>query len=38
MTEENHCYENATAERVNEILKYEYGLPDMVHENVYANH
>ncbi len=28
MTEENHCYENATAERVNGILKYEYGLKE----------
>jgi transposase InsO family protein len=26
MTEENHCYENATAERVNGILKDEYLL------------
>ncbi len=26
MTEENHCYENAKAERVNGILKYEYLL------------
>jgi transposase InsO family protein len=26
MTEQNHCYENATAERVNGILKGEYGL------------
>jgi transposase InsO family protein len=26
MTEENHCYENAYAERVNGILKQEYGL------------
>jgi putative transposase len=26
MTEENHCYENAMAERVNGILKQEYGL------------
>lgn len=26
MTEENHCYENATAERVNGILKQEYNL------------
>ena len=26
MTEENHCYENALAERVNGILKDEYGL------------
>ncbi len=26
MTEENHCYENAKAERLNGILKEEYGL------------
>ena len=26
MTEENHCYENAVAERVNGILKQEYAL------------
>ena len=26
MTEENHCYENALAERVNGILKHEYAL------------
>jgi len=26
MTEENHCYENAKAERLNGILKQEYGL------------
>jgi transposase InsO family protein len=26
MTEENHCYENALAERVNGILKREYLL------------
>ena len=26
MTEENHCYENAMAERVNGILKGEYLL------------
>lgn len=26
MTEENHCYENAVAERVNGILKAEFGL------------
>lgn len=26
MTEENHCYENSVAERVNGILKQEYGL------------
>ncbi|NOY22812.1 MAG: IS3 family transposase [Acidobacteria bacterium] len=28
MTEENHCYENAMAERLNGILKYEYGLKE----------
>jgi transposase InsO family protein len=28
MTEENHCYENAMAERVNGILKQEYGLDE----------
>ncbi|EMY78068.1 integrase core domain protein [Leptospira weilii serovar Ranarum str. ICFT] len=26
MTEENHCYENAVAERVNKTLKYEFGF------------
>jgi transposase InsO family protein len=26
MTEENHCYENSKAERLNGILKCEYGL------------
>ena len=26
MTEENHCYENSQAERLNGILKQEYGL------------
>ncbi len=26
MTEDNHCYENAQAERLNGILKHEYGL------------
>ena len=26
MTEENHCYENSQAERLNGILKEEYGL------------
>ena len=26
MTEKDHCYENAAAERLNGILKYEYGL------------
>jgi len=33
MTEENHCYENATAERVNGILKDEFYL-DQVFTNV----
>ncbi|MCP4342207.1 MAG: IS3 family transposase [Desulfobulbaceae bacterium] len=28
MTEENHCYENSKAERLNGILKQEYGLGD----------
>lgn len=28
MTEQNHCYENAYAERLNGILKDEYGLGD----------
>lgn len=28
MTEENHCYENAMAERINGILKHEYGLAE----------
>ena len=28
MTEENHCYENAIAERMNGILKMEYGLDE----------
>ena len=26
MTQQNHCYENARAERLNGILKQEYGL------------
>ena len=32
MTEENHCYENSTAERVNGILKDEF-LLDSVFKN-----
>ena len=28
MTQENHCYENAKAERLNGILKQEYGLDE----------
>ena len=30
MTEENHCYENSIAERVNGILKSELGLDDII--------
>ncbi|WP_231293391.1 integrase core domain-containing protein [Leptospira sp. serovar Kenya] len=26
MTEENHCYENPVAERINKTLKFEFGL------------
>ncbi|AVV79086.1 Integrase core domain protein [Leptospira santarosai] len=26
MTEVNHCYENAVAERINKTLKFEFGL------------
>jgi transposase InsO family protein len=33
ITEENHCYENAVAERVNGILKYEFYL-DQTFDNV----
>jgi transposase InsO family protein len=33
MTQENHCYENAMAERVNGILKDEFYL-DQTFENV----
>ena len=33
MTEENHCYENAMAERVNGILKDEFYL-DQTFDNV----
>jgi transposase InsO family protein len=33
MTEENHCYENAMAERVNGILKEEFYL-DQTFDNV----
>jgi len=29
MTEENHCYENSQAERLNGILKQEYGLGEV---------
>lgn len=30
MTEENHCYENAKAERLNGIMKQEYGLGEVL--------
>ena len=30
MTEENHCYENAIAERLNGILKYEFYLGEIL--------
>ena len=32
MTEENHCYENAQAERLNGILKQEYGLGETLRD------
>ncbi|MDR0384820.1 MAG: integrase core domain-containing protein [Prevotellaceae bacterium] len=34
MTEENHCYENAVAERINGILKDEY-MPDSTFKDFY---
>lgn len=34
MTEENHCYENAVAERVNGILKNEYNLGEILPSNI----
>lgn len=37
MTEENHCYENAIAERVNGILKQEFGL-DKTYKNYKEAH
>lgn len=36
MTEENHCYENAIAERVNGILKDEFYLDQCFFSNVHA--
>jgi transposase InsO family protein len=36
MTEDNHCYENAIAERVNGILKDEYGLGETFRSKQYA--
>ena len=32
----NHCYENATAERLNGILKQEYGLDETFRNKVQA--
>jgi len=37
MTEDNHCAENALAERVNGILKQEYGLDDEFKNTEHAN-
>lgn len=36
MTEENHCYENAQAERLNGILKQEYGLGETLRSKAQA--
>ena len=36
MTEENHCYENAIAERVNGILKDEFYLDQCFFSNIHA--
>lgn len=36
MTEEDHCYENAQAERLNGILKQEYGLGGRLPSKTYA--
>lgn len=36
MTEDNHCYENALAERVNGILKDEFYLDQTFASVVYA--
>jgi transposase InsO family protein len=36
MTEENHCYENAIAERVNGILKDEFFLDQFFQTTQYA--
>jgi putative transposase len=36
MTEENHCYENAIAERVNGILKNEFYLDQCFYNTLYA--
>jgi len=36
MTEENHCYENAIAERVNGILKDEFYLDQCFYSTYHA--
>ena len=36
MTEENHCYENAVAERVNGILKDEFYLDQCFFSTTHA--
>ena len=36
MTQENHCYENAKAERLNGILKQEYGLGETLSSKAQA--
>lgn len=36
MTEDNHCYENGMAERVNGILKHEYKIGDWFHSEEQA--
>jgi len=38
MTQENHCYENAKAERLNGILKQEYGLGATLLDKLQAKH
>ena len=37
MTEDNHCYENAIAERVNGILKDEFYLDQCFFNKKYAS-
>ncbi len=38
MTEENHCYENAQAERINGVLKTEYSLASKFLNKTIAKH
>lgn len=37
MTEDNHCYENSIAERVNGILKQELGLSEFMFDEEMAH-